>query len=146
MIEPGAIIEIGTSEGLAYAQYVGLRNWSLTESLVVRVLPGFFMQRPADLQDLVSRREIFWETLDVGDPDIEVVGVEASPNGSRAMPRFRSFMGFDRDGRSMWRVYEGDVQTTTSALTQAERSLSDGSVGSVRNLRERLERGWRPET
>ena len=146
----GAVIEFSTRRGVAYGQYA--LDGTEGEQLL-RVLPGFFQQRPRDLASVVAQRERFWEQVELSallaDDFAAVAGVEDVPRHARRHPAFRSpglpdpFTGVIES----WRIWDDRSVTVVPVdeLTEEQRSLSLGGHAVRDDLVARIEEGWSPE-
>src|ERR1700729_3039645 len=56
----GDIIEIPTKKGLAYVQFSHYHEPPPHMGAIIRVLPGFFQERPEEFQTLVEQKELYY--------------------------------------------------------------------------------------
>ena len=146
-LEPGAIIEIPTPKGLAYAQY------TLSDQLrgaLLRVLPGLFEERPPSLAELAATRERFWTFFPlraaISRGLVRLVGAEEIPERARGMPLMRARGGIDRSGTVLnWWLWDGQREWNIGkALTPEQTELSIASTVNNTMLVERIVNDWLP--
>jgi hypothetical protein len=146
----GDVFEIRTSRGLSYAQYV---NDHRSQGTRVRVLPGAYPSRPADLSSLVSGRELYFVfyTLEAAlkRKFVKIVGNFPIPQWARAFPTMRKHGGINKDGSVInWRIVDGatdKVLRSATSLSAEEERLSIASIWPHESLVERVEEDWTPE-
>lgn len=156
----GDVVEIGTPKGFVYVQ--------LTHDLpmrgeLVRVLPGFYATRPANLAALVRQRERYVtfsmlrgilrdnEVINVGGrevPEAAIVGPFPIPERNRPIPLFRMPGGPGRHpvtGRlNTWRFMDEDRLWRVEGLTAAQRDLPVEGIPSHPLFIEQIVSGWHP--
>lgn len=147
-VKIGDIVEIRTAKGLAYAQFTHKHKmWGA----LLRILPGFFEQRPADFLPVVEQAEsfvIFFPLQAAINREIfEIVGNEAVPVAAQAFPVFRGAGHIDRQGKiHNWYLWDGvkDGPLFTH-LTDELRKLPKLQSWNDTLLVQRIEEGWTPE-
>lgn len=157
----GDVIEIATPKGFAYAQFTH-DHPMLGE--VLRILPGLYASRPADLAALVQQRERYVTyfalrailrgnevTLMSGRevPEMAIVGPFPVPARNRPFPLFRSPMLPDPVTGEIpfWTLWDGWDSTTAQRverLTEAQRDLPPDGLPSYPLFIERIVSGWQP--
>lgn len=146
--QAGDVIEIRTPRGLAYAQATHEdRAWGW----VLRILPGFYAERPRDLRSLVSTQHryvtFFPLTQAVTRRIVEIIGREDVPGAARMFPMFRVAglpdpkTGEIRD----WSLWDGKRERDVARLTAEQRQLPILEVVNDTLLIERLVSDWTPE-
>jgi hypothetical protein len=146
-LQLGDVIEIETSKGLAYAQYVN--NHKLHGTLL-RVLVGLFNLRPEDIKALVDQKERYYVFFPVNAALraglVKHVGTFEIPKSARAFPLMRLPGIRGEGGRPQkWWLWDGEREWETSELGESERKLSIGSILNDTLLKERIAAGWTPE-
>lgn len=148
----GDVIEITTPQGFAYAQFTHDHPMG---GEVLRILPGLYASRPADLASLVQQRERYVTFYAVRaalrDDEIEVaiVGQFPIPARNRPFPLFRSPMLPDPITGEIpfWTLWDGRDSTTArrvERLTEAQRDLPPGGFPSHPLFIEQIVSGWQP--
>jgi hypothetical protein len=144
----GDVIEIPTSQGLAYAQYTHEKDeWGA----LIRVLPGLFGSRPVNLDDVVRQRERFVTFFPlkaaVRKKIVRIVGRGEIPPEARAFPLFRAAGAIDREGRVLdWWLWDGEKEWRVPELTAQQRVLPIRAVWNDTLLIQRIQEGWSPST
>jgi hypothetical protein len=146
-IRVGDVVEVATSNGLAYAQVSHIhREERSAYGPLLRVLPGFFLKRPAQLAELVSQDAtvLMFCALSaaVRNGICEIVGNVPVPEKYREFPVFRTTDDPARiagnwafwDGKKEWFVGK---EITPEQRRMPFRSICDGVL-----FRERIEQGW----
>lgn len=147
-LEIGAIVEIRTAKGLAYAQYTH-RHPSCGE--VVRLLPGLHRKRQQDFDALVQSQTSKYLLVPLkkalageGAP-LAIVGWQALPPSEQRFPTFRMAI-CDRQGNVLyWWLWDGAAVWPRTELTEDEQQLPFRVVRSVEELIAELERETAPE-
>lgn len=145
-IRIGDIIEIPTSKGLAYAQYAHRRkNWGA----LIRVLSGFYKERPHSFSELINQPERFVVFFPlqaaVSRRIFEVIAHEEVPVFAQRFPLFRAAGFVDRDGRVInWLLWNGESEWRVERLTDEQRQLPLRQVWNDTLLIQRIEEGWTP--
>lgn len=146
-IRIGDIVEISTSRGLAYAQYTHKdESWGA----LLRVLPGFFDQRPQDFEHLVRQQERFVSFFPLGaavsQGIVQLVGNEPVPRQAERLPDFRWAGFIDRQGNVRdWWIGEGGTKRKVTELTPEQRKMPILEVINDTLLIDRIENDWTPE-
>jgi hypothetical protein len=143
----GDIVEIATKRGLAYAQFTHKHKMY---SALLRLLPGFYDQRPADLACLASSGTKFVTFFPLGAAVkrgiVEIVGNTTVPDEAKAFPLFRSGIP-DRDTKKVntWWLWDGEKEWRVGELTPEQMKLPIRGIWNDTVLVERLEADWLPE-
>jgi hypothetical protein len=146
----GDVFEIPTSRGLSYAQYV---NQHRSQGMLVRLLPGAYASKPADLLSLVSSPELYFVfyTLEAALKRklVQVVANLPVPRWARSFPTMRKRGGINRDGSVInWLIVDGGtdkVLRSVTSLSAQEEGLSIASIWPHEVLVSRIEDEWTPE-
>lgn len=146
----GDIVELQTKKGFAYAQYSHEHEEQPRYGSVLRVLPGFFSDTPADLPRLVSQAELFSVLVplkaSLRESALKVVGSVPVPEMSRPFPTFRSGVSDPPDSAvKVWFLWNGGNRERIGELGRGQRSLSILEIVTPALLAKRLEEGWTPE-
>jgi hypothetical protein len=143
----GAVVEISTAKGLAYIQNTG--RWPKWGYLI-RVLPGLYKKRPADLQSLVRQKErfviFFALQRAIAEGHFKVVGQEDVPPCQE--PRLFRAPGFiDRAGKVRnWVIWDGVKSWRVDTLDEEQRKLPLRVIPNLISLVHKIETNWTPET
>jgi hypothetical protein len=146
--KPGDVCELRTGKGLAYFQCMRyVPQWGT----MIRVLPGFFQERPSTFAALTLQPERFITFFPVDfalkKKVVENVGPAPLPPAAQAFPMFRAAGLRDRDGKVMkWFLWNGGEEAKPiGSLSDEMRSLPLRQVLNDTALIERIESGWLPE-
>ncbi|MBN1189564.1 MAG: hypothetical protein JXA46_07425 [Dehalococcoidales bacterium] len=145
----GDIIEIPTSKGFAYVQCT--HQIEEEQIAVIRVLDGFFKNRPIDFNELAYNKHkfitIFPLDLAVKQNIFVVVGHVAVPKEAQKFPLFRAAGGIDRNGNVInWWLWDGIKSWRVDKLSPEQYKLPIKSIPNDTALIEMIEEGWTPET
>jgi hypothetical protein len=136
----GDVLEIKTTEGLAYFQYT---HQHPVYGGLIRVLPGLYAERPAHIAILVAGAEryfVFFPVRAAAARDlVRIVGSETIPDHARAFPMFRT----GRPGN--WWLWDGETEWRVEELTPAQHSLPIRMIWNDTMLASRIASGWTPE-
>jgi len=143
----GDVVEIPTSSGRAYAQVVQKVR---SHGPLLRVLDGFWEERPDDLASLVEGSARFYVFFPVGAAvslgAVTNAGHVPVPAQARSFPLLRRRGKILADGRVVdWWLWDGEKLWRAGKLNDQMRSLSIAELVNDTLLVERLESGWRPE-
>jgi hypothetical protein len=144
----GDIVEIPTRRGLAYAHYA-LRKEQF--GALLRVLPGFFTERPSNFVHLVGQPPRFVAFFPLGAAVsrgiFEIVATVPVPELAQRLPLFRAAGHIDRQGRVHdWWLWDGERSWRVGRRLRPEhRSLPLQEVINDTLLIERIEADWTPE-
>lgn len=142
----GDVIEIGTPEGFAYAQY---SHKTPSYGPLIRVLPGLFASRPSAFGELVEQPERFLVFFPLGPACnrgmVQVVAEEPIPPAAQAFPLFRRGLA-DREGQvKQWFLWDGDRDSPIEELTPDLLKLPIHlGIWNASLLVERIASGWIP--
>ena len=141
-----------TSRGFAYAQVSHVhRTERSSYGPLLRVLPGFFDQRPARFEDLVRQRPLSVMfcalTFALKDGICEVVGNVPVPEEARAFPVFRTSNdpAADMSAKEWW-FWDGEKSWFVGSIGPEQRQMPVREIVPGVLLRDRLETGWSPAT
>jgi hypothetical protein len=145
-IRVGDVVEVPTSNGLAYAQVSHIHNEKQSaHGPLLRILPGFSTKRPERFDELVAQestvRMFCALSAAVRKGICEIVGNVPVPEKDREFPIFRATD--DPAGISgNWSFWDGQKTWFVGKITAEQwkmprRSMCDGVL-----LRERIEQGW----
>ena len=142
----GDVVEISTSQGLAYAHYTHEHSTHPKYGSLLRILPGFHASRPDDFVALVTRAPSFSAFYPLGAACnrklVTIVANEPIAEGNRAFPIFRSRMSRAHP----WWLWNGLESWKAGDLSAQQ--LKDFPPREIWNhalLVERIEQGWRHE-
>lgn len=143
-IKIGAIVEIRTAAGLAYAQYT---NHHPSYGEVVRILPGLHEQRPDDFAWLVQSEGGTHVLLPLkkavgrdGAP-LAVVGWQPVPPSQKRFPTFRMAVR-DRQGNIVyWWLWDGAMIWHQKELSSDQQQLPFRAVLSLDELIKQVQEG-----
>jgi len=144
----GDVIEIPTSEGLAYAHFTHKHDVPPRWGALIRVLPGLFFERPSDFADLVEQPPVFITFFPLGAACnrriVRVVANESLPKLSQTFPVFRNSHR-DRTGKRTgpWFLWDGSREWRVERLSAQElRAYPPLGVWNDTLLIERIVAGW----
>ena len=136
----GDIFELTTPAGLAYFQYTAQHPMF---GGLIRVLPGTYDVRPANISDLVRGRERYFIFFPVRAAAyrglIAGVGLHEIPPHARSFPLFKA-------GRPPnWWLWDGQREWRVGELAPDQRALPTRGIWNLAMLAARIARGWTPE-
>ncbi|HWZ97159.1 MAG TPA: hypothetical protein VN025_05305 [Candidatus Dormibacteraeota bacterium] len=150
----GDVFEVATSTGLAYFQCTYKDEGGF---YLIRVLPGFFSVRPADIRSLVNERELYFTFYflrsALWNKKITFVSSEQVPEWAKSVI-LRHPVGWDPTGKTdPWILRTPEQRLTTDFLGKAVRypltpeieKLSMDGIWPHEVFVEHLVKGWRPE-
>ena len=145
--KPGDILEITTPKGLAYAQYTH-QNAKLGG--LVRVLPGFYSERPVDLGSLVagpSAFVVFYPVrASVSQGVVTVVENRAVPEHARDFPLFRSGTPHPVTKKvQTWWFWDGEQSWPVGELSLDQRRMPIRMLVNHAGLEHLIVSEWTPE-
>ena len=144
----GDVVEIATTKGLAYAQY---SHDHAEYGSLIRVLPGFFAQRPEDVCAVAQQPETFFTFYPVNvaarRKAICIVGRCPVPESARPFPLLRHTGGKDRATQEMtWLLWDrnGVAAARVKELTEEQKRMSTAEICNHEALVEMITTGWTP--
>ncbi|AVP99711.1 hypothetical protein C7S18_22155 [Ahniella affigens] len=143
--EIGAIIEIPTSKGLAYAQ---VSHVNADFGHLLRVFQETFTERPLSFRELVNSSPQFlcFYPLRAGLRAnlVSILGTEDVPEFAKKFPLFRDYTGVDlKTGKAgPWWFWDGEQEWMVGEITAAQREMPMRSILSHTLMVERIESGW----
>lgn len=145
-LQPGAVVEIPTPKGLAYAQYT---HESPLMGSLLRILPGLHATRPTRFSDLVGEPERFVVFFPlraaVAHGTVQVVSQEQIPERCQAFPLFRTGHRDRATGRiENWWLWDGQREWRVGKLAPEHRNLPTREIWNDTLLIERIIEGWSP--
>jgi len=147
----GDVVEIPTGKGLAYAQYTHEHATPPKYGSLLRILPGVYDSRPADLLRLLAEREQFLtffplrSELRRKDTRFVVIGNFSIPSFAQPFPTFRNGLPDGMGKVHVWWLWNGTGERRAGPLTPEIRALSDLGVVNDTRLIEMIETGWTPD-
>ena len=154
------MVEIATPKGFAYAQYTHDDD---SYGELVRILPGLYATRPADLAALVQQRERYvtftdlrWGLRANNDtvvdgrkvPEMTIVGQFEIPARNRPIPLFRLPAGPGRHpvtGKlDCWQLWDEERRWRIEGLTAAQRDLPLHGFPTHATFIDNIVSGWHP--
>jgi len=143
----GDIVEISTAKGFAYAQY---SHKHPTFGGLLRILPGFFAQRPNRFDELAAQRAMFVVFVPlqamISRRIVTRVGFAQVPDREKSFPLFKVAGARDQKTRRVveWWLWDGKREWRVGALEPGQEDLPTRGIWNDSLLVERLERGWSP--
>ncbi len=142
----GDVYEIRTPKGFAYMQLTHMHREPPVLGDLVRVMPGFYSERPSDLESIIQNEERFRTfipinaTIKIG--LAEFVRTIPVPESKRPFPHFR--LRADILGeRASWWIWDGEKDSKVGrTLTEEQRQLPICSTWNGVLLVERIVSGW----
>ena len=148
-VRVGSIVEVVTSNGLAYAHVTHVHSTPRSAyGPLLRVLPGFFLKRPATFDELVRQEPVSMmfcalrRALKEG--IAELVATVPVPDEAARFPLFRSTNDLWTDGPKDWRFWDGEKSWRVGEITAQQRRMPLAEIVDGTLLRERIETGWNP--
>jgi hypothetical protein len=144
----GDVIQINTSEGMAYAQVTHKHS---RYGHLLRVFEGVFGSRPNELEEVVSTEVLFSTFFPVqkatSDGLLMVAGNWGVASKNLAFPVFRGSARDKEGSRGPWWLWDGEREVMlTRGLTSEEERYPVRGIISFPLLVERAENGYRAET
>lgn len=145
----GDIIEIPTRKGLAYVQFSHYHDTPPRMGAVIRILPGFFLERPAQLQSLADKKELYYTLFPVqaivNRNILAVIGNANVPDYAKKFPLFRAGIANTKTGNvDQWWLWDGVKEWKIDKITDEQLDLPIRQGWNDRALIERIEQGWTP--
>lgn len=143
----GDIIEIPTSKGFAYAQYINKREkWGA----FIRVIQGTFKSRPSDFENLSKLRNQFVTFFPLNAAIRRkiffIIGHADVLEEYKKFPIFRAAGMVTREGKVMdWWIIDGENMWRVDKLTDEQCKLPLNEIINDTALIHRIETGWTPE-
>jgi hypothetical protein len=142
----GDVIEISTAKGLAYAQF---SHNHARYGVLLRILPGFFDTRPANLKEVVAHQELFVTFFPlqaaVDRKIFEVVANLPVPDSAKKFPLFRTGVVDPTTGKvKVWWLWDGEKEWKIGEITPEQRKLPLRGIWNDTLLIEKIESGWTP--
>jgi hypothetical protein len=146
----GDIVEIPTRKGLAYAQYTHEHVKPPHWGSLIRVLPGIFGERPADLAAIASVKELFFVFTPLRrllrEKTFCLAGRAPIPEWAVQFPVFRGATIVNGKALNGWWLWDGEREWRVGdELTPEIQPLSSHRMGSAEDIMARIELGWRAE-
>jgi hypothetical protein len=143
----GDIIEIKTSKGYGYFQYV---SKDATMGDLIRVLPGVHSKPLTHCHDLASATELYFVYFPLGAGIakglMRIVGSAPVPEGADRPARMKRPIGRARNGNVLsWAITENGKDRFASELSDDEQRLSLSVIWNDTLLAERIADGWTPQ-
>jgi Domain of unknown function (DUF4259) len=147
----GDIVEIYTSRGLAFAQYVNRHTKLPNYGTLMRILPGIFPERPLDFEPTVNAEGsycCFWQiSSDLAGGKIQIVANVAIPKQHRKMPLFKwGMLTLRTGGVSDWEIWNPKVRKLRpiAQLSEEQKDFPILDFVSLEDVTMRIENGWHP--
>lgn len=146
-IQIGDVFELETNKGLAYVQYCSLDNDGIE---MIRILPGLYSDRPSDLENLVSQKELFSVQFCLiaayRKKLVALVRHFAVPSDYETPTKMRTTHVINGDFLG-WHIIEKETlhRILVTELSQEQVQLSPYGIWNDSLLKERLEENWNLE-
>lgn len=144
-VKIGDILQILTSQGVAYAQVTHKHS---EFGFLIRVFPGFHHDHPKDFSVVVDAEPqfsaFFVVQSAVNQGLLSVVANVPVPERLQVFPTFRSRNG--GPGGSIWLWNEGEELRLEREISSEELKHSTGGIISAPLLVDRIEKNYRAET
>lgn len=151
-IRIGDIVEFSLPSGkFGYAQYTHLHKGKPSHGQLLRILPGAYDERPADLAVLAQQHERFYSFFPVDqaitDGYIRIAGHAEVPDWALSFPRFRSVRQIDPKTKrvSKWWLWDGVQSIPIEEMTPDLAALSIRGRPTYGFLASRIDSNWKPE-
>lgn len=147
-VKIGDVIQILTSEGVAYAQYTHKNN---TYGYLIAVFEGFHPQKPKDFSKVVGVKPQFFTFFPlqsaINQGLFSIVANVPVSDQNTEFPKFRT-CHYTKEGLKVnWAIWDGENTIVLGRdLTEDEKKLSMDGIISAPLLLERIEEGYHPET
>lgn len=142
----GDVLEVSTPRGLAYVQYAGKHP---SYGAAIRVLPGFFQERPKDWSALLAQEGyfVFYPVgIAVSQGIVEVAARLAIPPGRELPTVYRRSGYITPEGKiTAWLICDGEKETLRRELSPEERKLFIAAMWNHAFLVGRIVDEWHPE-
>jgi len=148
-IKIGDVIEIPTPNGFSYAQFTHYHSQPPRYGALIRVLDGFYRNRPKDVSELVNRPTKFVTFFPlqaaINKTIVSVIGNERIPTTNQMFPLFRAGMVNPQTGTvENWWLWDGDKEWEVGQLNDEQTYLPIREVINDTRLIERIISGWTP--
>jgi hypothetical protein len=148
-IKIGDVIEIPTKFGNAYAQFAHYHKEPPRFGALLRVIPGYFDERPKSLGEIVAQKESFWAFFPlqaaVNRNIFSIVANEPVPPHAQRFPFFRAGNRNPRTGRvDKWWLWDGVKAWKLDKLNDEQLDLPIKAIWNDTLLISRIEQGWTP--
>ncbi|MFC1597737.1 hypothetical protein ACFL5Q_07360 [Planctomycetota bacterium] len=145
--KPGDLLEVKSSRGLSYVQYVGKHP---EYGDVILVLPGCFKGRPSDLTCLVDEAAgflAFYSARAAVLQDLaEIVASHNLPSEIEVPTKLRRAGARGPGGEvRTWIIENEDHEIVREKLSDLEKQLPIAAIWDHELLTRRISEGWRPE-
>lgn len=143
----GDVLEIRTPRGLAYAQYT---HQNAKFGGLIRVLPGFYQERPVDLGPLVggpSAFVVFYPVrAAVSQGVVSVVENRPVPEHAHDFPLFRSGTPDPITKKvGTWWFWDGEESWPVGTLTDEQRKMPIRMIVNHTGLVDLIAAEWKPQ-
>jgi hypothetical protein len=138
---PGDIYELQTDKGRVYLQYVLCDPIYLH---LVRVLPGFFVERPKCFDKLAQQEATYNFFTHLGLDDYVKAAHEPLPAYARSFPLMKVGSS-DENGNGDWSLYDGKTEKHIGRLSAEQLKLPTASIYGPSLMANMISKGWRWE-
>jgi hypothetical protein len=145
-IRIGDIVEIPTAKGLSYAQF---SHNHVRYGALIRVLQGFYTERPSNFSRFVGEPESFCTFFPlqaaVSRGIFNILCNCAVPDFAKLFPIFRTGVEdpVTRKVKNWW-LWDGEKEWNVGDITTEQRKLPLRGIWNDTLLIERIESGWTP--
>lgn len=147
----GDIFEINTEKGFAYIQYVGKYTEPPYYGDLVRILDGIYQQRPLNLDEIASKKEVYYTFIatlqySVNKKMTECVGWAPVPVKFKTIPEFRIIGVPDPITLKVdsWRIRKDGNEIKIGKLTEKYLDTPTLDVSSVGAIAREIGEGYTP--
>lgn len=149
-VKIGDVFEIQTKKGLAYAQYTHFHSQPPRYGYLIRVLPGFFDQRPKEFSEIVKSPskivKFFPLQAAVNKGIVIIVANEQIPIHAQKFPIFRTGIIEPKTKKVRdWWFWDGNKEWKIGKITRDQKKMPIRGLVNDTKLIELIESGWAPE-
>jgi hypothetical protein len=147
----GDVFELKSIKGYLYIQYVYNYDKPPYYGQLVRILNGFYKNRPTDLSKIVDKTELYYQfvplELTATKLEIKCIGNYQIPTKFKTLPVFRmAGLKSHRSSKSDdWYIWEDNKETKVGELKNNLRRINSLGTSNIQMIIEKAEMGWLPE-
>lgn len=149
-VKIGDVIEIQTAKGLAYAQYTHFHSRPPRYGNLIRVLPGFFNDRPSNFSKIVKAPTKFVKFFPlqaaINKGIVTIVANEPVPAHAQKFPIFRNGnISPETKKVRVWWFWDGEKSWKVGNITEEQRKMPILGLVNDTRLIDLIESGWTAE-